>query len=188
MRWIGDKKATYGECVYWKQSEISSLARWRNHHSSRQFRDCCHRMNKCSGIILEMKIFVLQMNVNICKVVGVLNNELTWQSLYTLLYEQIDKTCLELAIDLQQVCNSWRQWLLCPSDLWCLTSQVRGDGRDRYCATAKALNEAKVPHLIKDEQTRTSICCQNDYSVCTLWKKAALMFNLGEGALASATC
>lgn len=25
MRWIGDKKATYGECIYWKQSEIPSL-------------------------------------------------------------------------------------------------------------------------------------------------------------------
>lgn len=75
MRWIGDKKATYGECVYWKQSEIPSLAGWRNHHSSRQFRYYCHRMNKRSGIIL--KIFVLQMNMNICKVVGILNNELT---------------------------------------------------------------------------------------------------------------
>lgn len=25
MRWIGDKKATYGEYIYWKQREISSL-------------------------------------------------------------------------------------------------------------------------------------------------------------------
>lgn len=25
MRWIGDKKATYGEYIYWKQSEIPSL-------------------------------------------------------------------------------------------------------------------------------------------------------------------
>lgn len=25
MCWIGDKKATYGEYIYWKQSEILSL-------------------------------------------------------------------------------------------------------------------------------------------------------------------
>lgn len=37
--------------------------------------------------------------------------------------------------------------------------------------TAKALNEARVHHLIKDEQTRTSICCQNDYSLCALFRK-----------------
>lgn len=75
MRWIGDKKATYGECVYWKQSEIPSLAGWRNHHSSRQFIHPVTIVSKCSGITL--KIFGLQMNMNICKVVGILNNELT---------------------------------------------------------------------------------------------------------------
>jgi len=51
MRWIGDKKATYGEYIYWEQSEITSLKKMGKppclQTSYLAWGYCCHRESMC---------------------------------------------------------------------------------------------------------------------------------------------